>query len=192
MCDSHVVLRAGALLPWLALTTVLCGGVLLVDLVSTFYASLVFVMLGPLLPIASLGISYAPSVNPDYQLVVASPYSNLRLLLLRTAVFLAFAAPVLLFGGNRLEEVQFGARVLAYAAAVSAVGLAQSTMMAPTLSAAVVSLAWMVLIQVFLVAGDLSDITSSRSVGLASCIAVAALFVLVVRRRALSTDWRYS
>jgi hypothetical protein len=50
----------------------------------------------------------------------------------------------------------------------------------------------MSLVQVFLMAGGLADITSSHAVALAVCTAVAALFVLVVRRRALSTDWRYS
>jgi len=189
---SHVVLRAGALVPWLVLTAVVCAAVVLVDLASPFYASTALVLLGPLLPIAGLGLSYVPSVNADYQLVLASPYSTLRLLLLRAAVFLARAAPVLLFCGHRLEGVQFGTRVLAHAAAIDAVGLAQSTLMAPTLSAAVASLAWMSLVQVFLMAGRLADLTSSSAVALAVCTAVAALFVLVVRRRALSTDWRYS
>jgi hypothetical protein len=189
---SRVVLRAGALVPWLVLTAVVCAGVVLVDLVSAFFASAAFVLLGPLLPIAGLGLSYVPSVNVDYQLVVASPYSTLRLLLLRAAVFLALAAPVLLFCGHRLEGVQFGARVLAQAAAVVAVGLAQSTLMAPTLSAAVVSFAWMSLVQVFLIVRGLADITSSHAVALAVCTVVAALLVLVARRRALSTDWRYS
>jgi hypothetical protein len=189
---SRVVLRAGALVPWLVLTAVVCAGVVLVDLLSAFFASAAFVLLGPLLPVAGLGLSYVPSVNADYQLVVASPYSTLRLLLLRAAVFLALAAPVILFCGHRLEGVRFGARVLALAAAVVAVGLAQSTLMAPTLSAAVVSFGWMSLVQVFMMVGDLADITSSRAVALAVCTVAAALFVLVVRRRALSTDWRYS
>jgi hypothetical protein len=189
---SRVVLRAGALVPWLVFTAVVCAGVVLVDLVSAFFASAAFVLLGPLLPIAGLGLSYVPSVNADYQLVVASPYSTLRLLLLRAAVFLALAAPVLLFCGHRLEGVQFGARVLAQAAAVVAVALAQTTLMPPTLSAAVVSFAWMSLVQVVLISGRLANITSSHAVALAVCTAVAALFVLVVRRRALSTDWRYS
>jgi hypothetical protein len=192
MSGSRVVLRAGALVPWLVLTAVVCAAVVVVDLVSAFFASAAFVLLGPLLPIAGLGLSYVPSVNADYQLVVASPYSTLRLLLLRAAVFLALAAPVLLFCGHRLEGVQFGARVLAHAAAVVAVGLAQSTLMAPTLSAAVVSFAWMSLVQVLLISGGLADITSSPAVALAVCTAVAALFVLVGRRRAVSTDWRYS
>jgi hypothetical protein len=192
MRGSRLVLPAGALVPWLVLTAVVCAGVVLVDLASAFYASTVFVLLGPLLPIAGLGLSYVPSVNADYQLVVASPYSTLRLLLLRTAVFLALAAPVLLFCGHHLEGVQFGARVLAHAAAIDAVGLAQSTLMAPILSAAVASFAWISLVQVFLMAGRLADLTSSPAVALAVCAAVAALFVLVVRRRALSTDWRYS
>jgi len=188
----RLVLRAGALVPWLVLTAAVCAGVVLVDLVSAFFASAVFVLLGPLLPIAGLGFSYVPSVNVEYQLVLASPYSTLRLLLLRAAVFLALAAPGLLFCGHRLEGVQFGARVLAQAAAVVAVGLAQSTLMAPTISAAVVSFAWISLVQVFMMAGGLTDITSSHGVALAVCSVVAALFVLVVRRRALSTDWRYS
>ncbi len=192
MSGSRVVLRAGALVPWLVLTAVVCAAVVLMDLASAFFASAAFVWLGPLLPIAGLGLSYVPSVNADYQLVVASPYSTLRLLLLRAAVFLALAAPVLLFCGHRLEGWQFGARVLAQAAAVVAVALAQTTLMAPTLSAAVVSFAWMSLVQVFLISGRVADITSSHAVALAVCTAVAALFVLVVRRRALSTDWRYS
>jgi hypothetical protein len=187
-----VTLRPGALVPWLVLVAAVCAGVVLMDLISTFYASASFVLLGPLLPIAGLGLSYVPSVNADYQLVVASPYPTLRLLLTRAATFLALTTPVLLLCGQRLETVQLGARVIAHAAAVDAVGLAQSTLMAPTLSAVIASFAWVGLVQICLVTGRLADITSSHGVAVAVCTAVAALFVLVFRRRALSTDWRYS
>ena len=77
MRGSRVVLRPGALVPWLMLVAAVCAGVVLMDLVAGFYASAVFVLLGPLLPVAGLGLSYTPSVNADYQLVVASPYSTL-------------------------------------------------------------------------------------------------------------------
>jgi hypothetical protein len=192
MRGSRMVLRPGALVPWLMLVAAVCAGVVLIDLVAGFYASAAFVLLGPLLPIAGLGLSYTPSVNADYRLVVASPYSTLRLLLSRAAAFLALATPVLLWCGHRLQTVQLGARVLAHAAAVDAVGLAQSTLMVPTLSAVVASLAWVSLVQIFLVIGRLVDITSSHGVAVAIGTTVAALFVLVIRRRALSTDWRYS
>jgi len=188
----RVVLRAGALGPWLVLTAVVCAGVVLLDLLSTFYASAVFVLLGPLLPLAGLALSYSPSLNADYELVVASPYPTMRLLLRRAAVFLALAAPVLVWCGHRLAGVQFGERVLVHAATVDAVGLALSTLIHPTLSAAGLSLAWSSLIQVFIVAGKVADITSTRAVALAVCTAAIALFVLVLKRRALSTDWRHS
>jgi hypothetical protein len=116
----------------------------------------------------------------------------MRLLLGRGLVFLALATPVVLFCGCRLGGVQFGTRMLVHAAAVDAVGLAQSTVMAPTLSAAMVALAWLGLFQVVLMAGRLADITSSRAITVAVCIAVAALFVFILRRREVSTDWRYS
>jgi hypothetical protein len=96
----------------------------------------------------------------------------MRLLLGRGLVFLALATPVVLFCGCRLGGVQFGTRVLVHAAAVDAVGLAQSTVMAPTS-----------------LRGDggarlagpvpgrsdgrrLADITSSRAITVAVCIAV--------------------
>jgi hypothetical protein len=192
MCGFRVVLRPGALLPWFTLVAAVCAGVVLMDLNSTFYASAVFVLLGPLLPIAGLGLSYVRSVDADYQLVLASPYSTLRLLLSRAATFLALATPVLLLCGHRLQTVQLGARVLAHAAAVDAIALAQSTLLAPTLSAVVASLAWVSLVQVFLVTNRLVAITSSHGVAAAVCTSLAALLILIVRRRALSTDWRYS
>jgi hypothetical protein len=192
MRGSLLFLRAGALLPWLGLTAAVGAAVILLELISAFYASTVFVLLAPLLPIAGLGLSYVPSVNAEYQLIVASPYSTMRLLLGRGLVFLALATPVVLFCGCRLGGVQFGTRMLVHAAAVDAVGLAQSTVMAPTLSAAMVALAWLGLFQVVLMAGRLADITSSRAITVAVCIAVAALFVFILRRREVSTDWRYS
>jgi hypothetical protein len=191
-CEVHVTLRARAVLPWFVLAAILCTGTLLVDRVSTFYSELVLVTLGPLLPVAGLGFSYSPLLDADYELVVASPYPTLRLLLVRAVVYLAATAAALVLCGEGLGRPGLGARVLVCATAVLAVGLAVSTILAPPLAAAFVAAAWLAVVTLVLGMGELHDPTDTTGMAVAAVAAVLSAAVLGARRRVLSTDWRYS
>jgi hypothetical protein len=190
--DLTAALRVRAVAPWLALTAVLCAGTLLVDRVSAFYSELVVVTLGPLLPAAGLGLSYTAPLDADYELVVASPYPTLRLLLLRAALYLAAAAGALLLCGLGLGRPGLGARVLVCAVAALTAGLAASTFLAPPLATAVVAAGWLAVVTLVLGVGDVQDPTDTAGLVLAAAVAALAVAVLSARRQVLSTDWRYS
>jgi len=190
--NVHVTLGARAVLPWFVLAATVWTGSLLVDRVSAFYSELVLLTLGPLMPAAGLGFSYSPLLDAEYELVVASPYPTLRLLLLRAVVFLAATAAALLLIGEGLGRPGLGARVLVCATAVLAVGLAASTILAPPLAAAFVAAAWLAVVMLVLGMGELRDPTDSTGMAVAAATAVLAAAVLGGRRRVLSTDWRYS
>jgi hypothetical protein len=190
--DLTVALRARAIVPWLVLAGVLCAGTVLVDRVSAFYSELVLVTLGPLLPAAGLGFSYSTALDADYELVVASPYPTLRLLLLRAAVYLAATAAAVLLCGAGLGRPGLGARVLVCAAAALAAGLAASTFLAPPPASALVAAGWLAVVTLVLGVGELRDPTDTAGMVVASAAMVLAAGVLGTRHRVLSTDWRYS
>jgi len=72
-----------------------------------------FLLLAPLVPLAATAIAYAPSLDPAFALVSATPYSMARLLLARslavgvTAVVGVGAASLLLPGAHATEVVWF-------------------------------------------------------------------------------------
>jgi hypothetical protein len=190
--DVRLTLRARAVAPWLGLATLSCTGVLLVDRVSTFYSELVLLTMGPLLAAAGVGFSYSSSLDADYALVVASPYSTRRLLLLRAGVYGVATSVALLLCGAGLGRPGLGARVLVCATAVLASGLAASTFLGPPLALALVSSAWLAAITVVLGVGELHDLTGTAGLKAAAGAALLAGAMLAARQQVLSTDWRYS
>lgn len=86
-------------LPWIAAAvfTVVCAAVLSwADASSAGQARPVLLLVAPLLPLAGVAVSYGPGMDPAYELTLATPYSGLRLLLLRTVTVVGVTIPLLL------------------------------------------------------------------------------------------------
>lgn len=86
-------------LPWLAAAAfaVACATVFsLLSDTGQGQASPVLLLAAPLLPLAGVAASYGPGMDPAYELTLATPYSGLRLLLLRTVTVLGVTIPLLL------------------------------------------------------------------------------------------------
>ncbi|SDO96182.1 Transmembrane transcriptional regulator (anti-sigma factor RsiW) [Actinopolyspora xinjiangensis] len=85
-------------LPWLvaAVLVVACAAALSLLSGGAEQAGSVLLLNAPLLPLAGVALSYGPGMDPAYELTLATPYSGLRLLLLRTVSVLAVTVPLLL------------------------------------------------------------------------------------------------
>jgi hypothetical protein len=58
-------------------------------------ALVAFLFFAPLLPVGGVALAYGPGADPSYEVVLASPYRMLRLVLLRSAAVLATALPII-------------------------------------------------------------------------------------------------
>ncbi|MGJ7908641.1 zf-HC2 domain-containing protein [Actinopolyspora sp. H202] len=85
-------------LPWLvaAVFVVACAAALSLFSSGPEQAGAVLLLNAPLLPLAGVTLSYGPGMDPAYELTLTTPYSGLRLLLLRTISVLAVTIPLLL------------------------------------------------------------------------------------------------
>ncbi|SFE12187.1 hypothetical protein SAMN04487819_10842 [Actinopolyspora alba] len=85
-------------LPWLvaAVFVVACAAALSLLSSGPEQAGSVLLLNAPLLPLAGVALSYGPGMDPAYELTLTTPYSGLRLLLLRTIGVLAVTIPLLL------------------------------------------------------------------------------------------------
>lgn len=85
-------------LPWIAAAVfaVACATLLSLASGGPGQAGPVVLLVAPLLPLAGVAASYGPGMDPAYELTLATPYSGLRLLLLRTVTVLGVTIPLLL------------------------------------------------------------------------------------------------
>ena len=172
---------------WLAAMTVVLALALAAAYVSPDGAAL-FLAVAPLLPVAGVAMAYGPEADPAYEMAAAAPYSQLRLLALRSAVVVTATLVPAAVAGVLLP----GAPVLALAWLLPALSLtagtvALSTRVRPQLAAAGLSVAWVALALRGLLDRRDALVASSAPV-LWTCAAglAVAVTVLVVRRRDLA------
>jgi hypothetical protein len=88
-----------------------------------------FLLAAPLAPVAGVAAAFGGDADPSHEVVVTTPYSATRLLLLRTAAVLATCAPVAMLVGLTLP----GSSWLAVAwLSPAAAGIAVTLALAPT------------------------------------------------------------
>lgn len=83
-------------LPWLAAAAFAVACATVLSLVDGGGDEPVLLLLAPLLPLAGAALSYGRGTDPAYELTLTTPYSGLRLLLLRTLTVLDVTIPLLL------------------------------------------------------------------------------------------------
>jgi hypothetical protein len=104
-----------------------------------------FLTVAPLAPVAGVAASFGGDADPAHELEVVTPYSSLRLLLLRTAGVLATSVPVTMLLGLALPGPAWLAVAwLTPALAGIAITLALSPYVGTTTTAAVIGAAWSV------------------------------------------------
>jgi hypothetical protein len=102
-----------------------------------------FLMIAPLAPVAGVAASFGGDADPAHELVAVTPYSSLRLLLLRTSGVLATSVPITVLLGLALPGPPWLAVAwLTPALAGTAITLALSPYVGTTAPAAALGAAW--------------------------------------------------
>lgn len=105
---------------------------------------LLFLTVAPMLPVAGVAAAYGREADPAYELAVAAPYSQLRLLLVRSVAVVGSTVAVTALGGLLIADAGWSAAAwLLPALALSATTLALSARVAPVWAAAFVLAGWL-------------------------------------------------
>lgn len=171
---------------WVAGMTVVLALALLAAYVDP-HGVAVYLALTPLLPMAGVALAYGPAADPAFEIASATPYSQVRLLALRTAFVVSTTMVPATVAGLLLP----GSPLIAVAWLVPALALtvgtvALSTRVAPHVAAAGLAVLWLGVSLRALTPRHDPLLAVSPGVLLASALALAlAAAVLVVRRRDL-------
>ncbi len=130
----------GAWLLGLVTVTAFAG---LAALVAGDLGLTLFLIVAPLAPVAGVAASFGGDADPCHELVTVTPYSAVRLLLLRTAGVLATSLPVTLLAGLVLPGPDWvGVAWLTPAAAGVTLTLLLAPVIGATTTAATVAACW--------------------------------------------------
>ena len=130
----------GAWLLGLFVVTLFAG---LAALFAGEYGLALFLIVAPLAPVAGVAASFGGDADPCHELVTVTPYSAVRMLLLRTAGVLATSLPVTVLAGLALPgPAWLGVAWLTPAAAGVALTLLLSPVFGSTVTAATLSACW--------------------------------------------------
>jgi hypothetical protein len=106
-----------------------------------------FLTLAPMLPVAGVAAAYGREADPAYELAVASPFSLLRLLLVRSVAVVGSTIALTGIGGLLLADFGWSAASwLLPALALSVTILALSSRMAPVWAGAGVLTSWLAVV----------------------------------------------
>ena len=178
-----VILRASSSLyrPWLlsvvgAFVFGVAGSMLPAAEQRAFY-----LLIAPLLPAITVAAAY-DSTDPIRELAVATPYSKLRIALLRTVFAVTVALPVVLVGGLVLPFV--GAEAFAWllpALTLTLLALTLLTWWTATAAAGTVAAVWLLVVGLLRTADQLAAVDTPVAQLAFATAALLALAVLTIR-----------
>ena len=103
----------------------------------------VFLVVAPLGPLAGVAVAFAGGLDPTREIGLATPYSGMRLLLIRTAAVLAVTVPIVAAAGLALPGTHWPAAAwLLPTAGLTCAALALTSRMTPVVAVGVVATAW--------------------------------------------------
>ena len=161
---------------------------------SSHRALFAFLTVAPMLPVAGVAAAYGRDADPAHEIAVASPYSMLRLMLLRSlTVVVATIALTLLAGLLLVDEGAAAAAWLLPAAALTTATLVLSSRVTPVWAAASVMGTWVAGVTVAWQATG-ARLAAFGEVGQSVALAVtfACLALLVLQRHVFAFDSRRS
>ena len=181
--DTDQVLLAASdalYLPWAVAvgTALVCA---MLTGLSPVHQDAMFLLLAPLIPVLAVVAAY-DATDPMRELAVATPYSKLRLALLRTTAALAVAVPVTLAVGLTvpgLEPLAFTWLLPALALTVSALVLL--TWVGPWTAGGTVAVGWGVPVVAMSRAHELATLTTAAAQVAFVAVALAMAVLLVLR-----------
>lgn len=145
-----------------------------------------FLLVAPLAPVAGVAAAFGGDADPSHEIVVTTPYSAGRLLLLRTAAVLASSAPVAVLVGWALPAPGWLAVAwLSPAAAAVAVALSVAPAMGLMYSAVSVATVWSVVTITATRVGDPLILVGPVVQTICLTLAVVCAATIVVKYHAL-------
>jgi hypothetical protein len=145
-----------------------------------------FLVVAPLIPVAGVAVSFGGDADPAHELVTVTPYSSLRLLLLRTAGVLTTSVPITVLLGLALPGPAWLAVAwLTPAAAGIALTLALSPYFDTTMTAAVLGIVWSAAVLSAYRLGDPVEVVEPLMQLVLAAVALMALAVVVLRSPSL-------
>ncbi|MEO5711191.1 MAG: hypothetical protein ABIQ59_15395 [Nocardioidaceae bacterium] len=152
-----------------------------------------FLVLAPLAPLAGVAVSFGGDGDPAHELVVVSPYSALRLLLLRTAAVVVTAVPVTVAVGLTLPGPHWlSVAWLTPAAAGVSLTLALGPRLGHMTSATVIAALWAAAVGSALRLDVLLALVRPAAQAAFLLLALAGAARVIVDYRSLGQSWRYS
>jgi Putative zinc-finger len=153
-------------------------------------ATLAFLSLAPLLPLAGIAVAYGPGIDPTYEIGLAAPIRGFRLLLLRAAAVLGTATLLAAAASLALPELGWGAvGWLLPSLGLTASSLALATTVQPLRAMGITAGAWMVAVAVTVVPPAPSSVLFAVAGQVAfAALALLAAAVVLLRRGHFESD----
>jgi hypothetical protein len=150
-----------------------------------------FLLLAPVLPVLGVGLAYGPWVDPTYETTLATPFSSVRLIVLRTGTVLVFTAGLALLAGVLLPGRGTAVVWLLPSAALVAVTLALSAWVAPLAAAFATSGTWLLgVCSLWLNNDSLDPVFTPAAQAAALVLLAVAVLSAVLAQRAHAYDLR--
>jgi hypothetical protein len=153
-------------------------------------ASLAFLCVAPLLPLAGVAVAYGPGVDPTYEIGLAAPLGSFRLLLLRAAAVLGTSTLLAAAASMALPGLGSGAAGwLLPSLGLTASSLALATTVEPLRAIGITAAAWIVAVAVTVPPPQPSSVLFALAGQVAfAVLALLAAAVLLVRRGHFESD----
>ncbi len=145
---------------------------------------LLFLLIAPLTPLAGITAAYGPGVDPTYEIGLAAPMRSFELLFLRAAAVLTTSMLIAGAGALALPVLDWRAAAwLIPALALTATGLAFSTVFNPLRASAAVATVWVIGVLAVEKAST-ADLAAFRGTAQSvfAVVTIASLVVIGIRR----------
>ena len=174
---------------WLVGLTALLVFVTIAGDYGESHGQLAFLLLAPLVPALAVALGYDPELDEALESECATPYSRLRLVLLRSAALVVVAVPAFVTASLLLPgSIAFW--WLAPAAGCTAVVLALSTWIAPLTATGAVGTVWLMVVSSVARHGTAADVVGDEYVLTYAAVSVAGVLLFLARRGRLAWGTR--
>jgi hypothetical protein len=181
--EARLVVMAPSLrLAWMLGTIVVLGFVTAAAAWRDSRGAALFLMAAPLVPLAGVALAYGPEADPAHELTSTTPYSALRLILLRTAAVLSTSLPLVLVAGLFVDG-RVSWLWLLPAAGFTAAVLALSTWMDPIWPTAGIAVLWLAAVARAAALHSTDVVLGDASLVLYMLLAAVGLVIFFVRGR---------
>jgi hypothetical protein len=153
------------------------------------HGQLAFLLIAPLVPALAVAMGYDPELDEALESECATPYSRVRLVLLRSVALLVVAIPAFVTASLLLPgSIAFW--WLAPAAGCTAAVLALSTWVVPLTATGIVGTVWLMVVSTVARQGVAADVVGGGYLVGYAALSVAGLLLFVARRSRLAWGTR--